>query len=327
MLTLSSAISIIQKFPQADILVVGDIMLDEYEIGAVDRISPEAPVPVIRITGNRCVPGGAANVAGNLKSLGCNVWLAGVTGNDKYAATTHALLTGNGINTSLVHQVNDRPTIVKKRVMAHNHQLLRMDYEEVKPLREEDAALLISEVEKVLDRFKVVILSDYAKGTLSEKVCKTLIGLCRAKNIQVVVDPKPKNIRHYQEANIITPNRSEAFAIFNIEDKATAEQSIQAQLDSFGFDAVLLTKSEDGISIIEKQAITSKGTHAKEVYDVTGAGDTVISVFSAGLAVGAGITEAAFLANIAAGIVVARIGTSVVEPQELIEECREEIDN
>lgn len=301
-------------FTQARVLIVGDVMLDRYWSGGTGRISPEAPVPVVNISDTEDRPGGAANVAINLAALGANVSLFGLVGDDENARILTKKLESYEVNCHFT-PCDGFATITKLRVMSRNQQLLRMDFE--RSFAEVDKEALNQGFATQLADCDLVVLSDYAKGCLSE--VQTLISLAKQANKPVVVDPKGSDFAKYAGATLITPNMSEFSAIVG-ETASEAELIEKAQQlkTALNLDALLLTRSEQGMTLFEGELpefhLPAK---AKEVYDVTGAGDTVISTLAASMAVGQSLKQSCVLANIAASIVVGKLGTSTVTTTEL----------
>jgi len=303
-------------FEKAKVLVVGDVMLDRYWTGPTGRISPEAPVPVVRINQIEDRPGGAANVALNIATLGGQVSLAGIVGQDETAVALTTGVQALGIEPKW-HSVADKPTITKLRVMSRHQQLIRLDFEEKYPV-EDSQALLNSALEQ-LASVDVVVLSDYAKGALADP--QPFIKQARAQGVKVLVDPKGSDFSRYRGATLLTPNMSEfELVVGEIKSEADLVEKAHQVLKDFELDGILVTRSEKGMTLI-----TSAGpelhipTVAREVHDVTGAGDTVISALATALSAGSGLPEACAIANIAAGIVVEKLGTSTVSRIELIE--------
>lgn len=304
----------IPAFNQASVLVVGDIMLDRYWYGPTQRISPEAPVPVVKINQNEERPGGAANVALNIASIGGKVTLAGITGDDEAAATLETRLQAMKV-TCCFDKQSEIPTITKLRVMSRNQQLIRLDFEE--SLRDVDKNTLAENIEAIVAEHDVLLLSDYDKGTLSS--VQTLIQIAKKYKIPVLVDPKGSDFSKYKGANIITPNMSEFEAIVgecrNEAEIVAKGQQLLAELD---LDAMLVTRSEHGMTLLRRDHDEFHlPTQAKEVFDVTGAGDTVIATLALAVAAKADYPQASALANIAAGIVVGKLGTSTISEAEL----------
>ena len=308
--------NLIENFKNIKIAVIGDLMLDEYIMGKVERISPEAPVPVVKVTEEKFVVGGAANVINNLAALGANVYCGGLVGNDKNAEKLINAFSKN-VDCSLILKVDNRPTIVKKRVIAGHQQLLRLDWEEEFSVNEVEEEKIISNLEKQIKKLDAVILSDYNKGLLTKTLSQKIIKLCKENNVIVTVDPKPKNIENFKGASSITPNKKEAYSAVNAMSTEDIDVVGKKLKEEFNLDTVLITRSEEGMTLYDKD-IHNIPTYAKEVYDVTGAGDTVISVFTLARAAGATWEEAAKIANAAGGIVVGKIGTSIVDKEELI---------
>ena len=300
-------------FDQASILVVGDVMLDRYWHGGTSRISPEAPVPVVKVEEMEDRPGGAANVALNIAALGASATLIGVTGDDEAAQSLSACLQKVGIKTRF-QTIKDQPTIVKLRIMSRHQQLLRMDFEE---MFRTDAAALASSVDEQLDGVKVLVLSDYGKGALQNH--QELVQLARKKGITVLADPKGKDFSIYRGASLITPNLSEFEAIVgrcnSDEELVTKGLKLVADLE---LGALLVTRSENGMSLLRPEhPPLHLAAKAREVFDVTGAGDTVISTLAASLAAGESLENAVALANLAASIVVGKLGTAAISAPEL----------
>lgn len=304
-------------FEKARILVVGDVMLDRYWVGPTSRISPEAPVPVVKVNQVEDRPGGAANVALNIATLGGQVELAGIVGID---ANAKALTTG--IETMGVspkwHQVQDQPTITKLRVLSRNQQLIRLDFEQPFTL-EDSQALMAQSIELLNNDIDVLVLSDYAKGAINDP--QALIAAAKAKNIKVLVDPKDANFGRYRGAYLLTPNMGEfESAAGKVSSEVDLVEKAHKLMLEFDIEAMLVTRSEKGMTLITRNAPELHiPTVAREVYDVTGAGDTVISALASAVAAGSDLPQACAIANTAAGIVVGKLGTSTVTRIELIE--------
>ncbi|QYJ83074.1 bifunctional D-glycero-beta-D-manno-heptose-7-phosphate kinase/D-glycero-beta-D-manno-heptose 1-phosphate adenylyltransferase HldE [Shewanella aegiceratis] len=302
-------------FEKANVLVVGDVMLDRYWSGPTGRISPEAPVPVVRVNQIEDRPGGAANVALNIATLGGQVSLAGIVGEDETAAALTQGIEALGVVPKW-HTVAELPTITKLRVMSRNQQLIRLDFEEAYPA--EQSLALLASAEKELDKVAVVVLSDYAKGAIDKP--EAFIAKAKAKGVKVLVDPKGSDFSRYRGATLLTPNMSEFEQVVGkVADEADLVAKAKELLKEFDFEALLVTRSEKGMTLITADAPELHiPTVAHEVYDVTGAGDTVISALATSLAVGCELPVACALANTAAGIVVGKLGTSTVSRIELI---------
>lgn len=306
------------------VLVVGDVMLDRYYYGEVKRISPEAPVPVTRVTEERSALGGAANVANNLALLGAKVLLAGVAGQDESRRHLDRLLTAAGI----VHEGlfdDKRPTTTKLRVLGgHHQQMLRLDFEDSRPVAGKTADSLRRYTSELMAAGKVqaVVISDYAKGVCTPQVCQELIRQCAAQGIPLLVDPKGITWQKYAGALVITPNLKELAEAAKTE-AANNDRVVKMLADKvrkrFSIENLIVTRSEKGLSVITETEAIHISTYAQEVFDVSGAGDTVVAVLGAALAAGIGLIDAAHLANLAAGIVVGKLGTYAVKRDELLD--------
>ncbi|MGC4010295.1 MAG: bifunctional D-glycero-beta-D-manno-heptose-7-phosphate kinase/D-glycero-beta-D-manno-heptose 1-phosphate adenylyltransferase HldE [Pseudomonas sp.] len=301
------------RFDQAPVLVVGDVMLDRYWHGATSRISPEAPVPVVRVEQHEDRPGGAANVALNLAALGAPAFLVGVTGVDEAADSLSDSLQAVGVTTRF-QRIAGQPTIVKLRVMSRHQQLLRVDFEEA---FRTDAVALSADVEALLDQVRVLVLSDYGKGALKNH--QALIQAARKRNIPVLADPKGKDFAIYRGASLITPNLSEFEAIVGrCTDEADLVAKGQQLMTELELGALLVTRGEHGMTLLRPgHSALHLPARAREVFDVTGAGDTVISTLAGAIAAGEDLPQAVALANLAAGIVVGKLGTAAISAPEL----------
>jgi rfaE bifunctional protein kinase chain/domain len=308
-------VNALPDFARARVLVVGDVMLDRYWFGDVNRISPEAPVPVVLVRRVEERPGGAANVARNIAALGGRVSLLSVIGDDEPGKALEALLAGSGVDLSL-HRDAELSTTVKLRVVGHQQQLLRIDFERA-PSKEALAEKL-GEYEKLVDEADAVVLSDYGKGGLAH--VSRMIELARAHGKPVLVDPKGSDYARYRGATVLTPNRSEFREVAgrwtDEADLAARARKLRADLD---LEALMVTRSEEGMSLFTATETRHEPTRAREVYDVSGAGDTVIATLSLMVAAGASLASAMRVANHAAGIVVGKLGTAVVHREELLE--------
>jgi len=305
---------IVPDFSSASVLTVGDLMLDQYWFGPTTRISPEAPVPVVNVKGTAARAGGAANVAVNLASLGVNTVLVGVTGSDAGGRTLCELLAEQGIETDFVESPT-RPTITKLRVLSSNQQVIRLDTEDMFDVR--DIQPLSKILERRLPATKVCILSDYAKGTLAS--APEIMSLCRDHGVTVLVDPKGRDFTRYRGASVLTPNFREFEAVVGrVQDDEQLVDRGQALCAELDLGALVVTLSERGMVVIrDEQPPLFLPARVREVFDVTGAGDTVIATIAAALASGNSLDEAATLANLAAGLVVRKIGVATVTPSEL----------
>lgn len=302
-----------ERLKSARVLVVGDVMLDRYWFGDVNRISPEAPVPVVKVDRSEERPGGAANVARNIAALGGKVSLLSVAGDDEPASTLQRLLLEEGVDTSLLRD-RDFVTTVKLRVIGRQQQLLRIDFE-TQPSHEILAAKL-ADFEARLPKHDVVILSDYGKGGLAH--IQQMIQTARAAGKPVLVDPKGSDWQRYHGASLITPNRSEFREVAGSwNNDAELTHKAREVRQRFGLDALLVTRSEEGMTLFGADQSWHQQTVAREVFDVTGAGDTVIGTLGLMLAAGQPLPDAVEWANRAAGIVVGKLGTAVALPDEL----------
>lgn len=304
-------------FAAARVLVAGDVMLDRYWIGPTSRISPEAPVPVVRIRRDETRPGGAANVALNIASLGAQTRLLGVVGEDEAARLLADATAAQGIEARFVPTAQ-APTITKLRVLSRNQQLIRLDFEEeLADVGAFDGATLQARYAEALEGCGVVVLSDYGKGTLRDVAA--LVQIARAQGKKVLVDPKGTDWQRYRGATLLTPNLGEFEAVAGrCRDEAELVRKAEALRAELQLEALLITRSEHGMTLIEPGAPALHiPTEAREVYDVTGAGDTVIATLAAALAAGSSVAAACRLANSAAGIVVGKLGTATVTRDEL----------
>lgn len=306
-------------FHRANVLVFGDVMLDRYWQGPTSRISPEAPVPVVRIQDDETRAGGAGNVALNIATLGAAVRLFGITGNDDNGRQLNSLLQDTGVNCHFL-QHPQHPTITKLRIISRQQQLIRLDFEEA--FHSTDMTSLYQQYDEQLAGTGVVILSDYGKGALSNP--QRLISSARRHNVPVLVDPKGTDFERYRGATLLTPNLGEFEAVVGTcGDDETLVAKGRTLIQDYDLDAVLVTRSEKGMTLIERDKDAFHlPTRAREVFDVTGAGDTVISVLAAALAAGTSLQQATVLANTAAGIVVGKLGTATVTTEELRSELR-----
>jgi D-beta-D-heptose 7-phosphate kinase/D-beta-D-heptose 1-phosphate adenosyltransferase len=326
---------IIQKFPKANILVVGDLILDEYIWGDVERISPEAPVPVVWARKRTFVPGGAANVANNIRSFEAGVCIAGTVGEDKNKELLLTELKKRKISTAGVFTETGRHTTLKTRIIAGHQQVVRVDWEHRHSLADGLNRKIINFIEKNIADFDAIVIEDYGKGVVNKELLNKLIALAHRQKKIITVDPKEEHFQYYRGVTSITPNRKELEnAIRNLKIKDTSnkfkldsdrlfsdkdiDRAATEILDYLELDSILVTLGEQGMRLFEKGGgVTHIPTVAQEVFDVSGAGDTVIATFTLGLASGASVLEAAHLANFAAGIVVGKVGTAVTNRKEL----------
>jgi len=301
------------QFAKTNLLVVGDVMLDRYWFGDSDRISPEAPVPVVQVAKVDERLGGAANVARNVAALGANTTILGVIGEDEAGTRIGELLRQSGVNSQLEIDPNV-PTTVKLRVIARQQQLIRLDFEETPSQTALEQKL--ARFEKALGTADVLVLSDYGKGALSQVAA--MIEYARAHNKVILVDPKGEDYEKYRGATVITPNRSELRQVVGRwADEDDLTRRAQDLRRSLGIDALLLTRSEEGMSLFTDQGVSHVRAQAREVFDVSGAGDTVIATLAVALAAQWPLDRAMALANRAGGIVVGKLGTATVTSEEL----------
>ena len=316
----------VERLRDTRVLCIGDVMLDRYVYGDVERVSPEAPIPVLKVRDERAMLGGAGNVARNLSAIGAHVSFVSVIGEDDAGAEIVAMLGAlHDVESRLVRDPSRRST-VKTRYVGMNQQMLRAD-------RETDQALdlacqeeVIRHIRSLLGGVQVVVLSDYGKGALTSEVCRAAIEEAQDLNIPVIVDPKGRNYYQYGGASVITPNRRELAEATGdaLEDDASIVESARSLISQFGIASVLVTRSQHGMSVVDGDAsVTHLSAEAREVFDVSGAGDTVVSTLAAAMAAGLSLVDAAALANVAAGLVVGKVGTAVVYRDELVAKLRD----
>ena len=310
---------IIKDFKNRKILVIGDIILDHYILGKVNRISPEAPVPVVEVTRENFLLGGAANVANNIVSLGGHAAIVGINGDDIAGEALKSILEQKGVDCGGLFTEN-RPTTVKTRVIAHNQQVVRFDREDSKYVDGRILKGILSHIHGIVNDFDAIIISDYKKGMVTADLVRGILKETRQKGIFVAVDPKVGHFDFYKGASLITPNLMEAAlgTGLEIKDDRSLNKVGHALLKKLSLKAVLITRGEHGMSLFEKNKVTHIPTVARKVYDVTGAGDTVISAFTLASASGASLEDSAVIANHAAGIVVGEVGTAVASPEQLL---------
>jgi D-beta-D-heptose 7-phosphate kinase/D-beta-D-heptose 1-phosphate adenosyltransferase len=317
----TDVLSFIKRFRDCRLLMLGDVMLDEYLWGQVRRICPEAPVPIVEEVRRSSVPGGMANVAVNAAALGAHVALCGVVGGDSQGETLRAMLGLLGIDNTGLRTDHQRPTVTKTRIIAHNQQVVRVDREDTRPISLPLEQELLSLFRERLPSADVCILSDYAKGVLSPALTLEVIAAARQCGRPVVVDPKGRDYRRYRGASVITPNLSEA-SVAASDGVASAMDLVGASnrlLDLLPGTSVLVTRGPDGLTLFREAAPPiSIPSAARHVYDVTGAGDTLVATLAVALATGCPLELAAALANCAAGVVVGKVGTATVSTAELL---------
>lgn len=316
-----------QRTARCKILVVGDVMLDKYYYGEVTRISPEAPVPITHVLETKETLGGAANVAHNLALLGCETSIAGFVGEDYHCQSLLDKFTARGID---YHGLitTDRPTTTKLRVIGGHQQMMRLDFEESAPITGPYADRFLHYInQKLNESLDCVIISDYGKGSCTEQNCQKIIQACHAHGVPVVVDPKGTNWAKYAHADYITPNLKEINAVLpdpiRNEDQPV-ETAARSVMKKYQLGSLIVTRSEAGLSLICEGEIKHIPTKAQEVFDVSGAGDTVIAVFAMGIAGGIAPADSCCLANLAAGVVVAKLGTYAVSREELLKALEKE---
>jgi rfaE bifunctional protein kinase chain/domain len=312
MISKTRAQELLSSFPETKILVVGDLILDKYLWGEVERISPEAPVPIVDVKKETVNLGGACNVAWNISALDGNVYIAGIIGNDENGRILNFLLKEKNINTLLVKDPS-RPTTEKTRIIAVSQQLMRIDKESRNSLDDDVEQQLIQNIDSVIDDIDVVVVSDYGKGVITDRLMKYL----KSTGKPVFVDPKPSNIALYEGITIMTPNKKEAYQLSGLPKETGIEEVGRFLMERLNMKQILITLGSQGMALFEGGKITKIPAKARKVYDVTGAGDTVISVLAMARASGGTWFESAVLANYAAGYVVGEIGTAVVNRELL----------
>lgn len=312
---------LLKRMAAAQVLVVGDLMLDEFVWGKVDRISPEAPVPVVQVDRESAMPGGAANVASNVRALGGQVDLLGVVGADAGGTRLKQELEGRGISTEWVFTDPHRPTTRKTRVIAHHQQVVRVDRERVERVGGAQLSRVLSAAEELIPRVDGVIVEDYGKGLVHPQLLKPVVALAKRHRKVIAVDPKEEHVAYYRGVTALTPNKREASLAAGVEirDEASLRRAGRRILERLRPEVLLVTLGEDGMCLFRRDGgrPVKIPTVAREVFDVSGAGDTVIAVFTLARAAGASFLESAELANAAAGVVVGKIGVATCSPEEL----------
>jgi rfaE bifunctional protein kinase chain/domain len=312
------------------ILVLGDAMLDEYLWGAVSRISPEAPVPVVEILKESLKLGGGANVALNIKTLGDEPILVGAIGEDGNGDKMISSLSQAGIESSGIFRDHTRTTTIKTRIIAHNQQVVRADRENTEEISAELTRKIMTFVGDRVKEIDGIIISDYGKGVITLGLLSELIEMCRRNDLFVAVDPKDAHFMNYRRVSLITPNHHEAGFVYGkrIRNEEILQEVGWGLLKRLNVDALLITRGEKGMSLFEADGgLTHFPTRAKKVYDVTGAGDTVISAFTCAVAAGANYREATLICNHAAGLVVGEVGTAQVTREELLDDLEDFINS
>jgi rfaE bifunctional protein kinase chain/domain len=308
------------------VLVVGDLMIDEYIWGGVTRVSPEAPVPIVGVTSETLRLGGAANVANNILSLGGQVEVCGLLGDDQMGRWIKSDLKGKNIGIRGIVTASDRPTTVKTRVIAHGQQVVRVDKEVTTPLDRADEDVILGSVESFLGECGCVVVSDYAKGVITPTLMRQLVDLAKKHSVPVAVDPKISQFSIYKGVTVLTPNLFEAAAgaglvIDSMEALVEAGHRI---VDKLGCEYLIITRGDQGMTLFSgRNDYSHIEAYSRRVYDVTGAGDTVISTLSLALASGLSMEEGAYLANVAAGVVVGEVGTVAISIEQMRHRFRE----
>jgi len=317
--------SVLGRFPRVRVLVIGDLMLDRYIWGQVERISPEAPVPVVRVTRESLHAGGAGNVAANIRSLGGAVVTCGVIGRDQAGRRLQQELNALGTDTTGMLASRTTATTSKTRIIAHSQQVVRLDREQSDTLDNRVRAHLRRFVQQRVRECDVVVVSDYGKGVIDADLLTQLAELRERHGFMYVIDPKRRNYAHYRGATLVKPNREEAGQAtgIDIRTEASLQQAGMQLLDLWQAEAILVSRSEAGMSLFKRGAkVRPFPTTAREMFDVTDAGDTVLATCALALGAGATLEEATILANHAAGIVVGKVGTATVTPRELTDALR-----
>jgi rfaE bifunctional protein kinase chain/domain len=313
---------ILDAFSKAKVLVVGDVMLDRYWWGSVSRISPEAPVPVVRMDRTTLAPGGAANVAVNVAGLGAQAMLVGIIGEDTEADLLPEMLSTFGVSDDHLVRIPGRHTTTKTRIIAHSQQVARIDQETTANLPQAAERSLLDKLTTLIEKADAVVISDYAKGLLSDTLLRSVIELSNQLDTPVLVDPKGKDYSKYRGASLLTPNRREAADACGLEesDQEVVDIAGKKLLDELDLESVLITQGEDGMTLFRPDVEPHHlNTLAREVYDVTGAGDTVIACLGVAIGAGANLETAAEIANTAAGFVVEQVGTTAITIDHLRE--------
>jgi D-beta-D-heptose 7-phosphate kinase/D-beta-D-heptose 1-phosphate adenosyltransferase len=316
-------LAVLERARGRSVLVIGDVMLDRYWWGTVERTSPEAPVPVVRKQRSTTAVGGAANVAANIAGLGGAASLVGLVGDDEAGRELrHALTAHPGVTAHLVH-AHGRPTTVKTRVIAHSQHVVRVDEESAQPASDDEASELLAAITPLLQRADAVVCSDYAKGALPPRVLSEVIAQARARHCPVLVDPKGVDYRRYAGATLLAPNLGEATTAASIPryERDAAARAGEALLKQLEVAAVLVTQGEAGMTLLERgRERVHIPARPRRVFDVTGAGDTAMAALALALAAGADLTTAARLANVAAGLAVEQVATTVVKRDDVTRE-------
>lgn len=309
---------VLQNFSKVKVLVVGDVMLDRYWWGSMTRISPEAPVPIVNLEKESFIVGGAGNVAANIRGLGATPYLVGIIGDDANGEVLLNSLENSNISTKSIIKIRNRPTTVKTRIIAHHQQISRIDQESTDNLSASDEEIVWQKCLDLIDKVDVIIISDYLKGLLSEALLLRLITTANLSAKKILVDPKGKQYQKYKNSTLLTPNRKEAFEASN---KTSIREAGDFLMNELSLESLLITQGEDGMTIFEKENSSHRlEALARHVYDVTGAGDTVIATLAVSFAAGCDLRTSAKIANVAAGCVVEEVGTTSISFERLRKE-------
>lgn len=324
----TKAKNIVGNFKNARVIVIGDLILDEFIWGDVSRISPEAPVPVVWVKNESFMPGGASNVANNLRSLGAQVYSVGVIGDDDRGAILKGELEQKGVNVGGVFMDVSRPTTLKTRVVAQHQQVVRIDREKVAHVPDSIISKMSGYIRKIIKKVDGIIIEDYGKGVITPKLLSEIVPLAKKHKKIISVDPKEEHFKYYNGISVITPNNHEASKAvgFEIKDEETLKKAGEVLLKKTNCHIALITLGENGMAVFQKnRPMKHIPTIAQEVFDVSGAGDTVIASYTLALASSADPVAAAYIANCAGGIVVGKVGIAVVTPEELLNRIKEEL--
>jgi len=316
---------IILKFSNSKILVVGDLILDHYIFGNVERISPEAPVPVVCAKYENFLCGGAANVGVNISAFNAKVSICGVIGSDSFGDKLFSLIKSKNIDTRFIIKDKNRPTTLKSRIIAQHQQMVRIDWESTEPLSSEINNKILKNIKDKIKDFDAIIIEDYGKGVINSFLVSELVSIAKKEKKIITVDPKEEHFQYYKNVTALTPNLKEAQNMANIKIKTKEEIPNLAKeiIKNLNPDALVITLGEDGMMLFVKDKNYHIPASALEVFDVTGAGDTVISVFTLALTSGASFLEAAIISNLAAGIVVGKLGAATTNKDELLNRIKD----
>lgn len=316
---MTSPRTIVENFKDKNILVVGDIVLDRYIFGEVKRISPEAPIPIIEVKKENLILGAAANTANNITSLGANPILVGTLGKDLFGKITKRLLKKSKIETKYLLEISTKHTFLKERIVAQNQQLLRIDREDTSYINSHQENQILSTIQDQIKKIDALALCDYAKGTLTKNLIKNIIDLSNKHKKTVIVDPRLKHTEFYKNATIVKPNQKEALEMANLKEHDSLIQAGKILVKNLNSN-IIITRGQDGMSLFSKDSkILHIPTFARQVYDVSGAGDTTTAALTLALSCGASLKDAMIVSNHAAGVVVRKFGTATVSKKELLD--------